>query len=154
MQYLKILFLLILPFTVSAQIYTGKIISVKDGDSFELLTEENEIIEIRLAHVDTPEKKQPYGKAAKIFAANLVWGHIVTATQTDTDRYKRKICLVEANGRILNLELVRAGLAWHFKKYSEDRRYARAEKVAKARKVGLWKQSNPIAPWDARKRKR
>jgi endonuclease YncB( thermonuclease family) len=154
MQYLKILFFLILPFTISAQIYTGKIISVKDGDSFELLTKENQIIEIRLAHVDTPEKKQPYGKAAKIYAANLVWGYIVTATQTDTDRYKRKICIVEANGRILNLELVRVGLAWHFKKYSEDPRYARAEKVAKARKVGLWKQSNPIAPWDARKRKR
>jgi micrococcal nuclease len=154
MQYLKILFLLIIPYTISAQIYTGKIISVKDGDSLELLTEENEIIEIRLAHVDTPEKKQPYGKAAKVFAANLVWGHIVTATQTDTDRYKRKICIVEANGRILNLELVRAGLAWHFKKYSEDRRYSRAEKIARIRKVGLWKQSKPIAPWDARKRKK
>ena len=83
--------LFILPFTVSAQIYTGKIISVKDGDSFELLTEEDEIIEIRLAHVDTPEKKQPYGKAVN-FGINCHRFLAITVTPW-------KVCRVNLKGQ-------------------------------------------------------
>ena len=52
----------------------------------------------------------------------------------------------------LNRELVRRGLAWHYKQYSDDRRLAADEQHARLKKLGLWRGSHkPIAPWDWRK---
>lgn len=46
---------------------------------------------------------------------------------------------------------MRNGLAWHFKKYSKSKEYAELEIKARKAKVGLWKDSNPIAPWNWKK---
>ncbi|WP_231427840.1 MULTISPECIES: thermonuclease family protein [Pedobacter] len=42
-------------------------------------------------------------------------------------------------------------MAWHFKKYSTDAYYAQLEINARKGKVGLWRDPNPIAPWEWRK---
>jgi endonuclease YncB( thermonuclease family) len=68
------------------------------------------------------------------------------------DRYKRLIAEVYCNNININKELVKNGLAWHFKKYSSDNDYAKLEIQARKLKVGLWQQSNPIAPWNWRKK--
>jgi micrococcal nuclease len=55
-------------YNVHAQtILTGKVIGVKDGDTVEVLDDQNKTTILRLAEVDCPEKKQPYGNAAEIF---------------------------------------------------------------------------------------
>ncbi len=53
----------------------------------------------------------------------------------------------------LNRELVRRGLAWHYKEYSDDKRLADDEDNARTKKLGLWGGSHKvvIAPWDWRK---
>ncbi len=52
----------------------------------------------------------------------------------------------------LNRELVKRGLAWHYKFYSDDRRLADDEDNARLKKLGLWGGSHKvIAPWDWRK---
>ena len=130
----------------------GKIISVKDGDSLELLDADNNIHQIRLAHVDCPENKQDFGKRSKIFTANFCFGKEVTVLPTDTDRYGRTVGVVFVGREELNLAIIKAGMGWHFKKYSKDDDYDRAEKWARTKKVGLWSQPNPVAPWDYRKR--
>ena len=158
MQYLKILFFLILPFTVSAQIYTGKIISVKDGDSFELLTEENEIIEIRLAHVDTPEKKQICTRNSKEYscgkkATNALKKKIgrkiiICKVQDKLDRYKRYIGVCFLGDVDLNKWMTRNGYAVAYRRYSKD--YIEDENYAKKNKIGLW-SGNFIHPEKWRK---
>ncbi len=56
----------------------------------------------------------------------------------------------------LNLEQIKAGLAWHFKRYADEqsetdrKAYAEAETTAKEAKLGLWQQPNPTPPWDYR----
>ena len=110
---------------------------------------------IRFAHVDCPEvkKSQPFGQAAKKFTSDLCFGQTVTViTEGKFDRYKRLIAvIINENNKNINKELVKAGLAWHFKKYSTDTSYDELELTAKQNKIGLWADDNPTPPWDWRK---
>ena len=86
-----------------------KVIGIKDGDTYVLLQNEIEIT-IRLAHIDCPEKGQPFGKNAKQFASDLCYGNIVTlVTNGKADRNKRLIAEVIVNDINVNKELVRNG---------------------------------------------
>jgi endonuclease YncB( thermonuclease family) len=86
----------------------------------------------------------------------LVFGKPVVVETGKTDRYGRTVGKVVVDGVDANLEQVRAGYAWHYKKYEgeqpyEDRRvYARAEAGARADRLGLWRDSTQVAPWDWR----
>ncbi|WP_317207943.1 thermonuclease family protein [Chryseobacterium taklimakanense] len=51
----------------------------------------------------------------------------------------------------LNKELLRKGLAWHFKRYSRNSNYAQLEIDARKKKIGLWQDKNPVEPWNWRK---
>lgn len=53
-------------------------------------------------------------------------------------------------GTDVSLALVEAGLAWHYKQYSDDPILAAAELVARSKKVGVWSLQNPIPPWEYR----
>ena len=132
--------------------FQAKVVGIKDGDTFKVLYNNSEIT-IRLNHIDCPEKNQPYGKNAKWKASELCFGKIVKIVSNGKkDRYKRLIAEVYCNKININKELVKNGLAWHFKKYSSDNDYAKLEIQARKLKVGLWQQSNPIAPWNWRKK--
>lgn len=129
---------------------TFKVIGVKDGDTIVVLVD-GKSFTIRLAHIDCPEKKQPFGMRAKLFVSNLCFGKEVKLRGNSYDRYKRLIAeVILPNGDILNKELIKAGLAWHFKKYSKSEEYANLELKARASKIGLWSEENPIAPWEWR----
>ncbi len=134
--------------------FTAKVIAIKDGDSIEVFYE-GKTISIRLADIDCPEIRriQPFGKAAKKFTSFLCYGQLVKVQHTNTfDRYKRLIAtIINAQNKNVNKELVVAGLAWHFKKYSTNADIAKLEITARVNKVGLWKDDYPVAPWEWRK---
>jgi endonuclease YncB( thermonuclease family) len=77
----------------------------------------------------------------------------VTVRVKDIDRYKRTVGeVVLPDGRILNRELVRAGLAWWYRQYARhDKELARLEAEAQAASRGLWADKEPMAPWEFRK---
>jgi endonuclease YncB( thermonuclease family) len=131
-----------------------KVIGIKDGDTFVILIDGKEQV-IRLEHIDCPEKKQPFGTKAKQFASDLCFGKNVLLNHNNKfDRNKRLIAEVILNNGInINKELVSKGLAWHFKKYSDNQEYAKLEIDARNKQVGIWSEPNPIAPWDWRKLK-
>jgi micrococcal nuclease len=134
---------------------TGKAISIMDGDTFKLLTTDNQQVKIRLNGIDAPEKGQDYSKNSKDFLAKRLQAAPIRVVAKGKDKYGRIIGDVyTGNGQLVNLELVKAGLAWHFLKYSHDPQLAAAELEARQHKTGLWQQPEPIAPWDYRKRKR
>ncbi|MGC4128671.1 MAG: thermonuclease family protein [Bergeyella sp.] len=132
-----------------------KVIGIKDGDTFVLLIDGKEQT-VRFAHIDCPEKKQPFGNRAKQFVSDLSFGTYVTLIHNNKyDRNKRLIAeVILEDGRNLNKELVKNGLAWHFKKYSDSEEYAQLENEARANKTGIWSEPNPIAPWYWRKPKK
>jgi micrococcal nuclease len=115
---------------------------------------ENTPIKIRLAHIDCPEKKgkQPFGNNAKLALSDLCFSQEVTVKGQNYDRYKRLIAVIINNKQQnVNQELVRQGMAWHFKKYSTDILYDKLEQEARQKRIGLWQDPNPIPPWNWRK---
>ena len=139
---------------VSYKIAEGKVISVADGDTITILTSTNEQIKIRLHGIDCPEKKQPFGMAAKKFTSDLVFGKKVRVKITDTDRYGRSVGFVYLNDKeILNENILAAGYAWHYKKYDQNAAWEKLENEARSKKIGLWSQPDAIEPWKWRKLK-
>jgi endonuclease YncB( thermonuclease family) len=144
--------LLLLSLQVAGISLSGIVTAVKDGDTIEIISN-GLTTTVRLEHIDCPEKGQDFGKRAKQFTSNFCYGKSVRVeTRGQKDRYGRVIGVVYlADGANLNLALVDAGYAWHFRKYSKDRTYARAEDAARKARLGLWASDFPIAPWDWRK---
>lgn len=134
--------------------FSGKVTSVIDGDTIEILNNEKEVTRIRLKGIDCPERSQAFGTKAKQFTASLCFGMTIAINGSEKDYYGRTLGdVVLPDGKILNHELVKAGLAWHYKKYSSDETLARLEKEAKEAKRGLWADPESIAPWEFRKTK-
>ncbi|MFY1046508.1 thermonuclease family protein [Chryseobacterium sp. GP-SGM7] len=150
----KTLILLFFPLLLFSQT-RYKVIGIKDGDTVELLMDGKPQV-VRLSNIDCPEKKQPFGNNAKQFVSDLCFGKMVEVSgNSKKDRNKRLLAeIILSDGKNLNKELVKNGLAWHFKKYSKDDSYDILEKHAQKLKLGLWKDKNPIAPWDWRKLRR
>lgn len=132
--------------------FSGKVVGILDGDTIEVLRD-GKAARVRLFGVDCPEKRQPFGAAAKAFSSEAAFGKEVTVTVKDTDQYGRLVGEVELpDGKSLNRELVRAGLAWWYRRYApEAAELGALEAEAKLARSGLWKDSQPTAPWAFRK---
>lgn len=131
----------------------GKVVRILDGDTIDILLANNTTRRVRLNGIDAPETGQPCGKTAKDFLSDLVGVKIVRVVVLDEDRYGRAIGDVyTSDGRLVNLQLVTAGLAWHYIQHAADRDdYATAERDARLFERGLWADRRYVAPWDWRK---
>jgi endonuclease YncB( thermonuclease family) len=78
----------------------------------------------------------------------VIGGRTVTVRVRDTDRYGRTVGeVVLQDGRSLNRELVRAGLAWWYRQYARgDAEPGRLKAQVRAARRGLWADSQPVAP--------
>jgi micrococcal nuclease len=105
-----------------------------------------------LIGIDCPDKRQPFGTRAKEYTSELAFGQDVTVYGDKRDRYGRRLAeVLLPDGRRLNQELVKAGLAWWFRKYSKDLRLGELERQARAAKRGLWAEPHSVPPWEWRK---
>ena len=102
-------------------------------------------IKVRLHGIDCPEIGQDFGSRAKAFTSELVFGQVVKVVPWDTDRYGRTVAdVILADGRILNHELVRAGLSWWYRKYAPDiGTLAELEAAARDAKRGRGRSRTP-----------
>lgn len=138
----KILALLLAPIFLFG--LDGKVVGVTDGDTIKILTSERQQIKVRLYGIDAPEKKQPYGTAAKRYLSDLIVGKTVQIEELGKDRYKRVLGIVYLGGKDVNEILVLNGYAWAFTKYSKI--YESQEWQARSNGLGLWRDKNPIKP--------
>lgn len=128
----------------------GKVVRVRDGDSIVVLRG-GIGIEVRLDGIDCPELAQAFGRKAKKFTTGLTFRKAVRLVGKGKDRYDRELAEVFLpDGRSLNRELVAAGLAWWYRKYSTDRTLETLEQTARLARCGLWAEQNPVPPWDFR----
>lgn len=126
-----------------------KVIGVKDGDTIEVLRD-NRSVTVRLDGIDAPEIGQPFGRNAKSRLSQLCFNENCELIESGRDKYGRTLATVTVFDRSMNLRLVSEGLAWHYKKYSDDPALAAAETAARKAKSGLWKEGKPIPPWEWR----
>lgn len=158
-RYVGFLFALVVSSAFADQL-TGRVVSIADGDTITVLDAANQQHKIRLAGIDAPEKKQPYGERSKQHLASLVFNRQVSVDWDKADRYRRIVGKVLVNGSDANLEQLRAGMAWWYEKYrkeqspADQRYYSETEQLARQQKIGLWQDPNPIPPWEWRHRSR
>jgi endonuclease YncB( thermonuclease family) len=130
-----------------AEDYTSKVVAISDADTIKVM--HNGAAErIRLWGIDCPEVKQLFGTRAKQFTGDQAFGQVVTVKVRDIDRYKRTVAeIILPDRRNLNLEIVRAGLAWWYQQYARRETVLRdLEQEARAAKRGLWSDPKPVAP--------
>jgi len=153
-RFLFSLFLFLVPSLASAD-FSGRVVAVTDGDTIRVM-HNGKAEKIRLYGVDCPEMGQAYGKTAKQFASEMVFGKDVTVKTHGKDRYGRTIGdVLLPDGRSLNHELVAAGLAWWYRRYApHDAELERLEKEARDHNLGLWADRDPAPPWCYRKWKK
>ena len=130
--------------------FSGRCVGVHDGDTISVM-KAGKAVKIRLEGIDCPELGQDFGTRAKQFTSALVFGKDVQVKEYNLDRYGRMVARIYVEGKDVCLELVKAGLAWHYKHYSSDPVLAEAEVEARRAKRGLWSMPNPLPPWEYRK---
>ena len=133
------------------QSFSGRVVGIADGDTISLLLD-NRAVRVRLHGIDCPERGQAFGRQARQYTSKLVFGRTVSVHVRGTDRYGRSVAdVLLPDGNSLNRELVRAGLAWHYVRYSTDSTLVRLESEARASRRGLWADARPVPPWEFRK---
>lgn len=140
--------------------YYGHVVSVSDGDSITVLDRQLREHKIRLNGIDAPEAGQEFSQASRRHLAKLVFGREVLVIWQMTDRYERELAKIMVDRMDINLEQLRAGMAWYFREYERDvpeedrENFDAAEREARSERRGLWQQLNPLPPWEYRARKR
>ena len=124
----------------------GRVVKVSDGDTITVLDSSKTQHKIRLQGIDAPEKSQAYGDAAGRYLSGLVAGRDVRVKWTKRDKYNRILGTVYVKRAEVNLAMLRAGYAWHYKKFDSTPAYAQAESEARAARRGLWAGLDPIPP--------
>lgn len=125
----------------------GKVVKIADGDTFHLLLEDNSTQKIRLYGIDCPEKRQPYHQVAKDHLSELIFSKYILVVTKGKDQFGRVIGIAHAGNKIINEEMLRAGLAWHFTRYDQNPEWSKLEKEAAKKRIGLWKDKFPTPPW-------
>lgn len=117
----------------AADTLQGRVVGVADGDTVTVLDSTNTQWKIRLMGIDAPEKKQAFGSKSKEHLSDQIFNKHVSVEYYKKDKYGRTVGKITADGVDTNLEQVKSGMAWHYKKYQkeqsvEDRSlYAHAE---------------------------
>ncbi len=131
-------------------LFSGKVVGISDGDTIKVMRD-GKALTIRLWGIDCPEKAQPFGTKAKEFTGDKFFGKTVDVEIKDIDRYGRSVGIVRLEGKSLNDELVKNGMAWWYRKYApQDTQLAGYELKARKERVGLWVDNDPVAPWNWR----
>ncbi|MDR2146272.1 MAG: thermonuclease family protein [Tannerella sp.] len=132
-----------------------KVVGITDGDTFKGLTSDYQEIKFRIYGIDSPERKQAFSNRAKQYLSDLIYGKTVEVKLHRKDRYGRSIVWIfTEDGRDVSAEMLKAGMAWHYKEYDSTQQYSDLEYEARLLKAGLWVDKNPKAPWDFRKEKK
>jgi micrococcal nuclease len=126
-----LILILILTFTTAliADELRGKVVSIADGDTITVLDENKKQNKVRLNGIDAPEKKQAFGAKSKVRLGELVAGKDVVVEWKEKDKYGRIVGQVHQGSLDVNLQMVKEGLAWYYKKYSKSAELGRAESV-------------------------
>lgn len=137
-------------FHAHAQSYwlTGVVISVADGDTFTMQTQDKKKHKIRMDQIDAPEISMPFSFAAKQELHRIIYKKNVRVFVHDKDQYNRLVSTVYLGDANVNLYMVRKGLAWVYRKYAREVVFFMAEQQAQEERLGIWSsKKRPTEPW-------
>lgn len=129
------------------------VVAVSDGDTLTARPTDGSQMKIRVAEIDAPESRQPFGAASKRSLSDLCFNVRAEIQPQKTDRYGRTVARVTCRGKDASAHQVRTGMAWVFDRYSTDQSLYRDQDEARAAGRGLWSEPVPTPPWEWRRRK-
>ena len=145
--------LLALGHAASAETIEGKVVAVSDGDSLTIVGKDAKRRRVRLAEIDAPERKQPFGAESRKSLAAICLQKTAAVETLRTDDYERLVAKVSCAGVDANVEQVRRGMAWvRAGSILPNSPLPEMEANARLRKIGLWAGEKPEPPWEWRKR--
>lgn len=158
--------LMALPLLANAAKFKATVVAVSDGDTITVTVPKpceagqgcfkgERSYRIRLAEIDAPERKQPYGIEARDALRGAVLGQVVQVDDRGQRSYSRIVAHVYMDDIWLNREMVADGYAWVDPRYSKSQELVKLVNKARAEKVGLWQLPDEqiVPPWDWRKSK-
>lgn len=140
--------LLMIALMCTSAAYAEKVCGVDDGDTLRLCSGKK----VRLHGIDAPELHQPFGPAARDTLKEMVMDKDVQLNCYERG-WLRDMCNVSLEGKDIQAELVRTGLAFDYPYYSHGK-YTTEQSEARKDKTGVWMQSEgSIKTWDLRRHK-
>jgi micrococcal nuclease len=142
-----------------------KVTRVIDGDSV-IAVGHDITIEVRLVGIDAPERShkknepgQPYSRQATKYLAGLVLSKTVNIKGYGQDLYNRVLGVIYLDGKNINLEMVKVGLAEVYRgkpaRGLDLGPFWDAEKEAREARKDMWKLGKEyVSPLDWRREQR
>ena len=132
------------------------LVSVGDGDTVRITAKAGNKVTIRLACIDAPETSQgSSGKWSTATLKGLIQGKPISLKPQVKDRYGRTVAEIYQGSTNVNLEMVKRGAAFAYRKYlkqCDSDAYLTAETAAMNRKLGVWGPYKvDLKPWDYRR---
>ena len=124
-----------------AEVISGKVVRVSNGDTLTIEDAAGKRHRIRLADVDAPERRQEFGEQARNSLIELC---LNKPAESDAAH-------VSCAGVDVSLEQVRRGWAWVSPKQTRPGSpLFELEAHARLRQIGLWAGEKPVPPWEWR----
>ncbi len=130
--------------------WTGKAEAPIDGDTLRIRDENDKLHKVRIQGVESPEDGQPFFKAARDHLGKVTKGRELQVTEVGKDSAGYTLATIRINGQDLRIDILAAGMAWHQRSVVDDPVLEAEERGAKARHLGLWVDTDPVAPWEWR----
>ena len=135
----------------AAETISGTVVTVIDGDTLTVADSAKKHYRVRLAGIDAPEAKQPYGLQSARSLAGLCYRKTAKVDWKDKER-GLLLGQVSCDGAAANEEQVRRGMAWVSPRQAVMPGSAlyELETYARLRKIGLWADDKAMPPWEWR----
>ncbi|WP_255069396.1 thermonuclease family protein [Lacihabitans sp. LS3-19] len=127
-----------------------EVIGIVDGDTYDVLIDRKPV-RIRMEGIDAPERGMPFYKKSNRYLGSLIFRKKVEISKSKGKTWDREVHSTYLNGVDISMEMLSAGMAWHYKEFSSEELYAKVEQNAKEQGLGLWRDKNPVEPWTIRK---
>ncbi|MBY0357260.1 MAG: thermonuclease family protein [Candidatus Obscuribacterales bacterium] len=143
--------LLLSALPASAETVYGRATAIESGNTLSFKANDGRTFQVRLKGIDAPGMNQPFGPDSKKYLESLAQDDLTLET-FKTDPRGRTIADLYTPALLVNQQMVKAGQAWWYRKYAPgDQILSAAEVEARQQQRGLWREQNPVAPWDWQK---
>lgn len=145
--------LLALPLSGQAEMLSGRVVAIVDGDTLVLQVARQRHT-IRIAGIDAPERVQSFGARSQANLGQMVFQQQAEADCTGRDGAGQSRCKVWIEGQDVGLRQLADGMAWWLREAvdaptsEQAMAYQQAEMMARLRRLGLWSETNPTPPWN------
>jgi endonuclease YncB( thermonuclease family) len=128
------------------------VVAISDGDTLKVRCPNEPQRSVRIASIDAPERRQPWGERSRQALASLCFRQTARIEPQAADRWGRTVAAVECQSQDVAAAQVQAGMAWVFPRYApKGSPLYGYQDAARAARVGLWADLGPVAPWEWRR---